>query len=56
MKHFILLALSALLLCSCANKSLTRYETLAPVLEKKGFEATIKKIEEEKEDIKIKSV
>ncbi|MDD5941613.1 hypothetical protein [Fibrobacter sp.] len=51
MKHFILLALSALLLCSCANKSLTRYETLAPVLEKEGFEATIKKIEEEKEDI-----
>ena len=51
MKRFILLAVSALLLCSCANKSLTRYETLAPVLEKEGFEATIKKIEEEKDDI-----
>lgn len=51
MKRFILLAVSAFLLCSCANKSLTRYETLAPVLEKEGFEATIKKIEEEKEDI-----
>ena len=51
MKRFILLAVSAFLLCSCANKSLTRYETLAPVLEKEGFEATIKKIEEEKDDI-----
>ena len=37
MKRFILLAVSAFLLCSCANKSLTRYETLAPVLEKEGF-------------------
>ena len=51
MKRFILLAISALLLCSCANKSMTRYETLAPVLKKEGFEGTIKKIEEEKDDI-----
>jgi len=51
MKHFIFLALSAVLLCSCANKSMTRYETLAPVLKKEGFEGTIKKIEEEKDDI-----
>ncbi|MBO7513658.1 hypothetical protein [Fibrobacter sp. UWB10] len=51
MKRLILLALSALLLCSCANKSLTRYETLAPVLKEEGFEGTIKKIEKEKDDI-----
>ena len=51
MKRLILLAVSALLLCSCANKSLTRYETLAPVLKEEGFEGTIKKIEEEKDDI-----
>ena len=51
MKRLILLIASALLLCSCANKSLTRYETLAPVLKKEGFEGTIKKIEEEKDDI-----
>jgi hypothetical protein len=51
MKRLILLIASALLLCSCANKSMTRYETLAPVLEKKGFEGTIEKIEKEKDDI-----
>ena len=51
MKRLILLAVSALLFCSCANKSLTRYETLAPVLKKEGFEGTIAKIEEEKDDI-----
>ncbi len=51
MKRLILLAVSALLLCSCANKSLTRYETLAPVLKKEGYEGTIKKIEKEKDDI-----
>ena len=51
MKRLLLLAVSALLLCSCANKSLTRYETLAPVLKKEGFEGTIAKIEKKKDDI-----
>ena len=51
MKRLILLIASALLLCSCANKAMTRYETLAPVLKKKGFEGTIQKIEKEKDDI-----
>lgn len=51
MKRLVLLALSAFLLCSCANKSMTRYETLAPVLKKEGFEGTIQKIEKKKDDI-----
>ena len=51
MKRLILFALSALILCSCANKSMTRYETLAPVLQKEGFEGTIQKIEKKKDDI-----
>ena len=40
----LLLLLIAFLLASCANKSMTRYETLAPTLEKKGFEATIAEV------------
>ena len=51
MKRLVLFALSAFLLCSCANKSMTRYETLAPVLKKEGFEGTIQKIEKKKDDI-----
>ena len=51
MKRLLLLAVSALLLCSCANKSMTRYETLAPVLKKEGFEGTIAKIEKKKDDL-----
>ncbi|WP_298767907.1 hypothetical protein [uncultured Fibrobacter sp.] len=51
MKRLLLLLASAMLLCSCANKAMTRYETLAPVLKKEGFEATIDKIEKEKDEI-----
>ena len=51
MKRLILILASALLLCSCANKAMTRYETLAPVLKKEGFEGTIQKIEKEKDDL-----
>ena len=51
MKRLILFLASALLLCSCANKAMTRYETLAPVLKKEGFEGTIQKIEKEKDDL-----
>lgn len=51
MKRLILFLASALLLCSCSNKAMTRYETLAPVLKKEGFEGTIQKIEKEKDDL-----
>jgi hypothetical protein len=30
---------------------MTRYETLAPTLEKKGFEATIAEVKKEKDDL-----
>lgn len=51
MKRLILLLVSTLLLCSCANKAMTRYEMLSPILKEKGFDATIQKIEKEKDDI-----
>ncbi len=51
MKRLIILLASALLLCSCANKSMTRYETLAPALEKKGFEGAIEKAKKEEPKI-----
>lgn len=51
MKRLVMLIAATLLLCSCANKAVTRYDTLAPVLKKDGFEATIKKIDEKKDDI-----
>lgn len=51
MKRLLLLALAAVLLSSCANKSMTRYETLAPTLEKKGFEATIAEVKKEQKDL-----
>lgn len=47
----LLLLLIPFLLASCANKSMTRYETLAPTLEKKGFEATIAEVKKEKDDL-----
>lgn len=51
MKRLALLFVVALLCTSCANKSMTRYETLAPTLEKKGFDATIAEVKKEKEDL-----
>ncbi|MCQ2055285.1 MAG: hypothetical protein MJY82_08345 [Fibrobacter sp.] len=51
MKRLALLVVAALLFTSCANKSMTRYETLAPTLEKKGFEATISEVKKQKEDL-----
>lgn len=51
MKKIALLFIAAFLLVSCANKSLTRYEALAPTLEKKGFEETIKKVKDKEEDL-----
>lgn len=46
MKRLLILLVSALMLCSCANKAMTRYEALAPVLKKEGFQGTVKKIKE----------
>lgn len=51
MKRLLLLLCTMFLLCSCANKAMTRYETLAPVLEKKGYDATIKEIDKKKDDL-----
>lgn len=51
MKRLVFLFIAALLLSSCANKSVTRYEALAPTLEKKGFEATIEKVKKEEKDL-----
>lgn len=51
MKKICLLLFSTLILCSCANKSMTRYEELAPTLEKKGYEATIAKVKEDQKDL-----
>ncbi|MCQ2108921.1 MAG: hypothetical protein MJZ05_09195 [Fibrobacter sp.] len=51
MKRLVLLLLSTLLLCSCANKSMVRYETLAPALEKGGFEGAIQKAKKEQKSI-----
>ncbi|MBR2074549.1 MAG: lipoprotein, partial [Fibrobacter sp.] len=51
MKRLFLLLFAVILLTSCANKSMTRYETLAPTLEKKGFEATIAEVKKEKDDL-----
>lgn len=39
------------MLTSCANKSMTRYETLAPTLEKKGFDATIAEVKKQQKDL-----
>lgn len=47
---FLLLSFT-LMFSACANKSMTRYETLAPVLEKQGFDATIKEVQKQQEDL-----
>lgn len=51
MKRLLTLLFAALLLCSCANKSLTRYETLAPALEKGGFKEAIKQVTASKDKL-----
>lgn len=51
MKRLFFLLIAALLLTSCANKSMTRYETLAPVLDKKGFDGTIAEVKKQREDL-----
>lgn len=51
MKRLLVLFATTLLLCSCANKSMTRYETLAPALERGGYEGAIQKAKEKQKDI-----
>lgn len=51
MKRIALLLSSLLMLCSCANKAMTRYEALAPTLEKKGYTETIKEIDKKKDKL-----
>lgn len=51
MKRLLLLLFASILFTACANKSMTRYETLAPTLEKKGFDATIAEVKKQKEDL-----
>ncbi|MFA6342245.1 MAG: hypothetical protein WCX75_05250 [Fibrobacteraceae bacterium] len=51
MKRLFLFLSLALLLSSCANKSMTRYEELSEPLEKGGFEAGIKAVVENQEDL-----
>ena len=52
MKHLILLLTTVtLLFTGCANKSMTRYEALAPVFENKGYEATIAEVKKQQEDL-----
>lgn len=51
MKRLIALLATALLLCSCANKAVTRYETIAPVLKKEGFDGAIAKIKEDPDEL-----
>ena len=51
MKRLLFLLSTALMLCSCANKAITRYEQLAPTYEQKGIEATIQQIDKKKDDL-----
>lgn len=51
MRHLLLLLTTALLLCSCANKSMTRYEALAPTLKEEGFEGAIQKVQNEEDEL-----
>ena len=51
MKHLLILLTAALFFTGCANKSLTRYEALAPVFEHKGVEAAIDEVQKQQEDL-----
>jgi hypothetical protein len=51
MKRLLLILSAALFFVGCANKSMTRYETLAPVFEQKGCEATIAEVIKQQEDL-----
>lgn len=51
MKRLLTILSAAFLFIGCANKSITRYEVLAPVFEHKGYEATIKEVKKQHEDL-----
>ncbi len=51
MKRLLLLLPAAILLSSCANKSMTRYDELSGPVEKDGFEAGIKVIKDKQDDL-----
>lgn len=51
MKRLILLLATTLFFMACANKSITRYEALAPVFEHNGFEAAINEVKKQQEDL-----
>ena len=51
MKRLFLLLASAILFSACANKSITRYESLAPVFENEGCEAAIAEVKKQQEDL-----
>ena len=51
MKRLFLLLVSVIFFTACANKSITRYETLAPVFENKGCEAAIAEVKKQKDDL-----
>lgn len=51
MKKLLLLLAAALLLCSCSNRAVTRYDALAPTYEKHGPEAAIQEIQKKRDDL-----
>ena len=51
MKRLLLILSAVLLFSGCANKSITRYEALAPVFEHKGYEAAINEVKKQREDL-----
>lgn len=51
MKKLLLLIAAAFLLCSCSNRAVTRYDTLAPTYEKRGPEGAIQEIEKKRDDL-----
>lgn len=50
MKRYLLI-FATIFLCACANKSMTRYEALAPAYEKHGFSGAIQTIKKEQADL-----
>ena len=51
MNRLLLLLVTSLLFTACANKSMTRYEALAPVFEQNGIEAAIAATQKGKDDL-----
>ncbi len=51
MKRLFLLFVASILFTACANKSITRYEALAPTFENKGCEETIAQVKKQQKDL-----